>query len=97
MTEEELKNIEQTTALLVENGLVIKNTDNFIREIGNTNLNDIINKLNALEKTANEGVNISAFVEDVTKSLHSIEELVIMTLILEVVSVLMISKIFLQI
>lgn len=50
MTEEELKNIEQTTALLVENGLVIKNTDNFIREIGNTNLNDIINKLNALEK-----------------------------------------------
>ena len=47
MTEEELKNIEQTTALLVENGLVIKNTDNFIREIGNTNLNDIINKLNA--------------------------------------------------
>lgn len=76
MTEEELKNIEQTTALLVENGLVIKNTDNFIREIGNTNLNDIINKLNALEKTANEGVNISAFVEDVTKSLNSIEELV---------------------
>lgn len=76
MTEEELKNIEQTTALLVENGLVIKNTDNFIREIGNTDLNDIINKLNALEKTANEGVNISAFVEDVTKSLNSIEELV---------------------
>lgn len=76
MTEEELKNIEQTTALLVENGLVIKNTDNFIREIGNTNLNDIINKLNDLEKTANEGVNISAFVEDVTKSLNSIEELV---------------------
>ena len=76
MTEEELKNIEKTTALLVENGLVIKNTDNFIREIGNTNLNDIINKLNALEKTANEGVNISAFVEDVTKSLNSIEELV---------------------
>ena len=51
MTEEELKNIEQTTALLVENGLVIKNTDNFIREIGNTNLNDIINKLNDLENT----------------------------------------------
>lgn len=76
MTEEELKNIEQTTALLVENGLVIKNADNFIREIGNTDLNDIINKLNALEKTANEGVNISAFVEDVTKSLNSIEELV---------------------
>ena len=76
MTEEELKNIEQTTALLVENGLVIKNTDNFIREIGNADLNDIINKLNALEKTANEGVNISAFVEDVTKSLNSIEELV---------------------
>ena len=56
--------------------MVIKNTDNFIREIGNTDLNDIINKLNALEKTANEGVNISAFVEDVTKSLNSIEELV---------------------
>ena len=76
MTEEELKNIEQTTALLVENGLVIKNADNFIREIGNTDLNDIINKLNALEKTANEGVNISAFVEEITKSLNSIEELV---------------------
>ena len=30
MTEEELKNIEQTTALLVENGLVIKNADNFL-------------------------------------------------------------------
>ena len=27
MTEEELKNIEQTTALLVENGLVIKKSD----------------------------------------------------------------------
>ena len=54
MTDEELKNIEQTTSLLVENGFVIKNTDSFIRAIDNTNLEDIINKLNVLKGGVNK-------------------------------------------
>lgn len=76
MTDEELKNIEQATSLLVENGFVIKNTDNFIREIGTNNLEDVINRLNVLEQNVNEGINIASFVGDITNSLNEIEELV---------------------
>lgn len=75
MTDEELKNIEQTTSLLVENGFVIKNTDSFIRAIDNTNLEDIINKLNVLSASASEGINISDFVNKITERLNSIEML----------------------
>ena len=75
MTEEELKNIEQTTSLLVENGFVIKNTDSFIRAIDNTNLEDIINKLNVLSASASEGINIGDFVNKITERLNSIEGL----------------------
>ena len=67
MTDEELKNIEQTTSLLVENGFVIKNTDSFIRAIDNTNLEDIINKLNVLSASASEGINIGDFVKQLLK------------------------------
>lgn len=75
MTDEELKNIEQTTSLLVENGFVIKNTDSFIRAIDNTNLEDIINKLNVLSASASEGINIGDFVNKITERLNSIEGL----------------------
>lgn len=75
MTDEELKNIEQTTSLLVENGFVIKNTDSFIRAIDNTNLEDIINKLNVLSASASEGINIGDFVNKITERLNSIEML----------------------
>lgn len=75
MTDEELKNIEQTTSLLVENGFVIKNTDSFIRAIDNTNLEDIINKLNVLSASASEGINIADFVNKITERLNSIEGL----------------------
>ena len=75
MTDEELKNIEQTTSLLVENGFVIKNTDSFIRAIDNTNLEDIINKLNVLSASASEGINIGNFVNKITERLNSIEGL----------------------
>ncbi len=75
MTDEELKNIEQTTSLLVENGFVIKNTDSFIRAIDNTNLEDIINKLNVLSSSASEGINIGDFVNKITERLNSIEML----------------------
>lgn len=75
MTDEDLKNIEQTTSLLVENGFVIKNTDSFIRAIDNTNLEDIINKLNVLSASASEGINIGDFVNKITERLNSIEGL----------------------
>lgn len=75
MTDEELKNIEQTTSLLVENGFVIKNTDSFIRAIDNINLEDIINKLNVLSASASEGINIGDFVNKITERLNSIEGL----------------------
>lgn len=75
MTDEELKNIEQTTSLLVENGFVIKNTDSFIRAIDNTNLEDIINKLNVLSASASEEINIGDFVNKITERLNSIEML----------------------
>ena len=75
MTDEELKNIEQTTSLLVENGFVIKNTDSFIRAIDNTNLEDIINKLNVLSASASQGINIGDFVNKITERLNSIEGL----------------------
>lgn len=75
MTDEELRNIEQTTSLLVENGFVIKNTDSFIRAIDNTNLEDIINKLNVLSASASEGINIGDFVNKITERLNSIEML----------------------
>ena len=76
MTDEELKSIEQTTALLVENGFVIKDTANFIREIGSSNLEDVINKLSGLQKSINEGVNAEIFGKDIAVSLDSIEEVV---------------------
>lgn len=76
MNEEELKNVEQTKAKIFENGFVIKNADNFIREVNSDNLSEIINRLNDLEVRANEGINVSSFVEDIAKSLNSIEELV---------------------
>lgn len=76
MTDEELKSIEQTTALLVENGFVIKDTANFIREIGNSNLEDVIGKLSELQKSINEGVNAELFGKDIAVSLDSIEEVV---------------------
>ena len=75
MTEEELKNVEQATNLIVENGFVIKNTDSFIRAIDNTKLEDIINRLNALSASVSEGINVSDFVNKITEKLNSIEEL----------------------
>ena len=76
MNEEELKNIEQTKTQIIENGFVVKNAANFIREVDSNNLSEIINKLNDLEVRANEGINVTSFVDDVSKSLNSIEELV---------------------
>lgn len=76
MTDEELKSIEQTTALLVENGFVIKDTASFIREIGNGNLEEVISKLGRLQVSINEGVNAEAFGKDLAVSLDGIEEVV---------------------
>ena len=76
MTDEELKNIEQTTALLVENGFVIKDTSNFIREVGYENLGDVINRLNGLQATIDEGVNAETFGKDIAASLDGIEEVI---------------------
>lgn len=76
MTDEELKSIEQTTALLVENGFVIKDTASFIREIGNVNLEEVISKLGRLQVSINEGVNAEAFGKDLAVSLDGIEEVV---------------------
>lgn len=76
MTDEELKSIEQTTALLVENGFVIKDTSNFIREIGNGSLEEVVNKLGRLQQSINEGVNAEVFAKDIAGSLDKIEEVV---------------------
>ena len=76
MTDEELKSIEQTTALLVENGFVIKDTSNFIREIGNGSLEEVVNKLGRLQQSINEGVNAEVFGKDIAGSLDKIEEVV---------------------
>lgn len=76
MTDEELKSIEQTTALLVENGFVIKDTASFIREIGNGNLEEVISKLGRLQVSINEGVNAEVFGKDLAVSLDGIEEVV---------------------
>ena len=76
MTDEELKSIEQTTALLVENGFVIKDTSNFIREIENGSLEEVVNKLGRLQQSINEGVNAEVFAKDIAGSLDKIEEVV---------------------
>ena len=76
MTDEELKNIEQTTALLVENGFVIKDTASFINHMGGESLEDVISKLNSLQKNLNEGVNAEDFSKDIAVSLDEVEDVI---------------------
>lgn len=76
MTDEELKNNEQTTNFLLENGYEVKYPSRFIRENGHRNLKEVVGNLNSLQKSINEGVNVEAFGKDMAVSLDKIEEII---------------------
>lgn len=76
MTNEELKNIEETTALLVENGYLIKDSDSFINAIETGNITETIDRLKGLEISINSGIDVEAFGKEVAGNLDKIEEIV---------------------
>ncbi len=76
MTDEELNSVEQTTALLVENGFVIKDITSFINENGSENLEEVVNKLASLQESINKGVNAEDFSKDIAVSLDEIQDVV---------------------
>lgn len=76
MTNEELKNIEETTALLVENGYLIKDSDSFINAIETGNITETIDRLKGLEISINSGVDVEGFGKEVASNLDKIEEIV---------------------
>lgn len=76
MTEEELKSIDQTTELIDKHGFVIKDTASFISAVGDANLEEVLNRLDTLEVSINEGVNAEVFGKDIASSFDEIEEIV---------------------
>ncbi len=76
MTDEELREIERTTALLEENGLVIKDTGKFIREMSNNKIEDVVSKLAGLQVSIDEGINAEAFSNDIVVGLDKISEVI---------------------
>lgn len=76
MTNEELKNIEETTALLVENGYLIKDSDSFINAIETGNITETIDRLKGLEISINSGIDVEAFGKEIASNLDKVEEIV---------------------
>lgn len=76
MTNEEIKNIEETTALLVENGYLIKDSDSFINAIETGNITETIDRLKGLEISINNGIDVEAFGKEIASNLDKIEEVV---------------------
>jgi len=76
MSNEELRRIDETVALLVQNGFVINEPDVFAAEIGNENLISLIDRLNDLQETINRELDVDEFYKSLSASVDRINEIV---------------------
>lgn len=76
MSNEELRRIDETVALLVQNGFVISEPDVFTSEIGNENLISLIGRLNDLQESINKELDVNEFYKGLSASIDKINEIV---------------------
>ena len=73
MSEEELKNSQNSANLLITNGIIIKNPSIFISATNGQDFANVIDRLNVLEDKMSEKIDVDSFVKDMVVGIYEIE------------------------